>query len=229
MDRRKPIDFFKLFVTDELINTMVLETNKYAKQEINKHRPLKRSSRLKDWKAINADDMRNFLGFLPHMGCVKLPSFEHYWAKNELYGFPVFSREMPRNEFQLMVRFLHFVDNENSPGGRLSKIMPLVAQFNNKMATIYTSDKKLSIGESMMLWRGCLIFRQLIKNKKHKYGVKFYEVFESDGIVMNVKIYSDEPTPDMHSLGQTRAIVLNLVENFLGKSCPPITSVIYLN
>ena len=58
-----------------------------------------------------------------------------------------------------MVRFLHFVDNENSPGGRLSKIMPLVAQFNNKMATIYTSDTKLSIDESMMLWRGCLIFR----------------------------------------------------------------------
>ena len=136
---------------------------------------------------------------------------------------------MPRNKFQLMVRFLHFVDNENSPGGRLSKIMPLVAQFNNKMATIYTSDTKLSIDESMMLWRGCLIFRQLIKNKKHKYGVKFYEVFESDGIAMNVKIYSDEPTPDMHSLGQTRAIVLNLVENFLGKSCPSITSVIYLN
>ena len=46
-----------------------------------------------------------------------------------------------------MVRFLHFVDNENSPGGRLSKIMPLVAQFNNKMATIYTSDTKLSIDE----------------------------------------------------------------------------------
>ena len=76
MDSKKPIDFFKLFVTDELINTMVLETNKYAEQEINKHHPLKRSSCLKDWNAINADDMRNFLGILLHMGCVKLPSFE---------------------------------------------------------------------------------------------------------------------------------------------------------
>ena len=77
IDSDKSIDFFKFFVTDERINTMVLETNKCTDQELNKHRPLKRSSRLKDWKAINADDMISFLGILLHMGCVKLPSFEH--------------------------------------------------------------------------------------------------------------------------------------------------------
>ena len=107
---------FKLFVTDELINTMVLETKKHAEKEINKHRPHKRSSSLKDWKTINADDMRNFLGVLFHMGCVKLPSFEHYWLKNKLYGFPVFSNVMPQKKFQLILKFWHFVDNENSPG-----------------------------------------------------------------------------------------------------------------
>ena len=109
--------------------------------------------------------------------------------------------------------------------------MPLVLQLNNKTATIYTPDKKLSIDESMMLWRGLLILRQYTKNKKHKYGVKFYELCESDGIVMNVKIYSGEPTPDIHSLGQTGAIVLNLVEKFLGKGyqLSPITSIIHLN
>ena len=48
--------------------------------------------------------------------------------------------------------------------------MPLVVQLNNKMVTIYTSDRKLSIGESMMLWRGRFIFREYIKNKKRKYG-----------------------------------------------------------
>ena len=74
---------------------MVLEANKYAKQGINKHRPLKRSSRLKDWKAIKADNMRNFLGILLHMGRLNLPSFEHYWSKNELYGFPVISKLIP--------------------------------------------------------------------------------------------------------------------------------------
>ena len=89
------------------------------------------------------------------------------WA---LYGFPAFSKIMPWNKFQLILRFWNFVDNENSPDPPLSKIMPLVVQLNNKMVTIYTSDRKLSIGESMMLWRGSFIFREYIKNKKRKYG-----------------------------------------------------------
>ena len=158
MNSKEPIDFFKLFVTGELINTMVLETKKYPEQEIKN--PFRKSPHLKDWKAITADDMRNFLGIILHMGCVKLPSFEHHWSKNELCGFRVFSKVMLQNKFQLMLRFWHVGDNEHSPGGRLSKIMPLVVQLNNKMATIYTLDRKLSIDESIMLWRRHLIFRQ---------------------------------------------------------------------
>ena len=112
MDSKKLIDFFKLFVTNELANSMVLETNQCANQEIDKHHPLKRSSRFKDWNAINTDNMRNFPGIILHMGCVKLPSFEYYRSMNELYGFPVFSKIMPQNKFQLVLHFWHFVDNE---------------------------------------------------------------------------------------------------------------------
>ena len=32
MESKKPLDFFRLFVTEELINTMVVETNRYASQ-----------------------------------------------------------------------------------------------------------------------------------------------------------------------------------------------------
>ena len=38
----------------------------------------------------------------------------------------------------------------------------------------------------MMLWKESLIFRQYIKNKKHKQAVKFYQLCESDGIIINV-------------------------------------------
>ncbi|XP_047144697.1 piggyBac transposable element-derived protein 4-like [Hydra vulgaris] len=129
MESKKPLDFFRLFVTEELINSMVVETNRYAMQEINKQRPLRRSSLFKNWKPINSEDMRQFLGVLLHMGCVKLPSFEHYWSKNSLYRFPLFSRIMPRNKYQLMLRFLHFIDNEDSDGGRLCKIIGLIDHY----------------------------------------------------------------------------------------------------
>lgn len=44
MENKEPVDFFNLFVTEELINVMVVKTNRYAEQEIEKQRPLKRSS-----------------------------------------------------------------------------------------------------------------------------------------------------------------------------------------
>ena len=69
----------------------------------------------------------------------------------------------------------------------------------------------------MMLWRGRLIFRQYIKNKKHKHGVKFYELCESDGTVLRASIYSGVTNQVIHGPGQTGVIVMKLKEDFLGK------------
>ena len=66
-----------------------------------------------------------------------------------------------------------------------------------------------------MLWRSCLVFRQYIKNKRHKYGIKLYKLCESDGVVMKVRVYSRESVVDPNLLGQTGAVVLDLMEQFL--------------
>ena len=59
----------------------------------------------------------------------------------------------------------------------------------------------------MMLWRGRLLFRQYIKNKRHKYGIKYYELCTSDGLIRRASIYSAQSFDDDQSLGQSGAIV----------------------
>ena len=54
-------------------------------------------------------------------------------------------------------------------------------------------------------------------NKKHNYGVKFYELSESNGIVSRASIYSGVPYQDIYGLGQTGAIVSKLLKDFLRK------------
>ena len=61
-----------------------------------------------------------------------------------------------------------------------------------------------------------MISLQYIKNKRHKYGSKFFELCESKGIVLKVSIYSGEGYEDPNNLGQTGAIVLHL-EGYLDK------------
>ena len=60
------------------------------------------------------------------------------------------------------MRFWHFADND-----QLFKLQPLLEYFNAKMWSVYTSDKQLSLDESMVLWKGRVMFRLYIKNKQH--------------------------------------------------------------
>ena len=69
----------------------------------------------------------------------------------------------------------------------------------------------------MMLWRGHLLFHQYIKNKCHKYGLKYYELCTNDGLILRTSIYGGKSFEDTESLGHTGAIVLNLMSNYLDK------------
>ena len=126
----------------------------------------------KNWKRNDhSDEVRiSINGFLAikmkHMGQVKLPTMEHYWSSSSIYKFTFFSNIMSRNRFQLLLRFSHFSDNESIEKGQLSKVKLFLDHLNDTMRQIYVPGKDLSLDELMMLWRGRLIFRQYIKNKK---------------------------------------------------------------
>ena len=99
---------------------------------------------------------------------------------------------------------------------RLSKIRMITEHFNKTMLELIAPKKNLSI-ESMMLWRGRLIFRQYIKNKRNKYGIKFYELCTHDGLVLSAEIYGGQGFNDVNNPGQTAAIVMKLMEPYLEK------------
>ena len=73
---------------------------------------------------------------------------------------------MSRNNFQLLLRFCYFSDNEVIKKGCLSKVKLLLDHLNDTMKEIYVPDKDVSLDKSIMLRRGRLVFKQYIKNKK---------------------------------------------------------------
>lgn len=205
-----------LFFTNEFIGLLVEQTNLYAAQEIQKN-PLTRSSRLTRWVDTNNSEMRVFLGLLLHMGPCSFPSIEHYWNKDVMYEMRFWKSVMGRNRFQLLLRFWHFADNSLPSENRLRKINPVLSHLNEVMRKNYIPDKSLCIDESLVAWRGRLFFRQYIKNKKHKYGVKFYELCESNGLVLRIKIYCGKSEPVDRAVGHAAEVVLHLMDEFLDK------------
>ena len=212
-----PCFFFNLFLTDQLLQDLVQRSNSYAESVINSSRPLRRNSILNLWKPITIEEIKKFFGLVFHMGLVAMPTYRSYWSKDRLYQNELFKSVMSRDRFQSIMRFLHFGEELNFQDDRLSKIRFLLNHLNNRIAEIYTPHKDLSLDESMMLWRGRLVFRQYIKNKRHKYGVKFFELCTNDGMVVRADIYSGIKFADPESLGQTAAVVLHLMQNYLDK------------
>lgn len=88
---------------------------------------------------------------------------------------------MPRNQFQTLLRFWHFSDNESPDAAtnRLHKIDCVVSFFNSKYKEILKPDKYIAVDETMIPFRGRLGFRQYIHGNRHKYGVKLFKMREA--------------------------------------------------
>ena len=212
-----PADFLKLFYSDELITEICISTNLYANCVICSTGPLRRRSIWNKWKPVTNDDIRKFIGLIIHMGLVNMPTFKHYWKKDRLFRNESIPTVMSRERFQLIMRFLHFGNNPNFLDDRLGKVRLMLNHFNDTMSEIYVPGKDLSLDESMMLYRGRLVFRQYIKNKRHKYGVKYFELCTKDGLILRTSIYSGQDLDTEKSLGKTANVVLDLTKEFLGK------------
>ena len=120
---------------------------------------------------------------------------------------------MRRDQFLAILRFLH--DNDETYNNRLVKVKYLVDYLNNTRKNIYAPEDRLSLVESLTLWRGRFIFRQYIKNKGHMYGIKLFVLCQYDGVILRVSVYSGPPSNDDIHSGQTGTIVLQLAHDFL--------------
>ena len=92
-----PLQYFKKFSSDEMVQHAVDNTNLYSAQ--------------KNGKSITTTtkDMEQVFGMFFHMGIVCMPGTCVYWENETRYG-PV-ADILSRNRFQSLLTLTHFVDN----------------------------------------------------------------------------------------------------------------------
>lgn len=105
----KPIDYFNLLVTDELLDILVEETNIYAIEIF--LNTVSDKSRISGWVDTNRLEIKTPLSLLFHMATIKMPRLEDCWKTNKLFNLPFFRAHMSRNRFTLLLRALHFSRN----------------------------------------------------------------------------------------------------------------------
>lgn len=167
---------------------MVRETNRYAQQTIG-NANLSRHSRLRKWKEVSAREIEIFLGIIFWMGLNKMPRLTDYWSKKLMFENKVKSF-MSRNRFELILRMWHLSNNQECPkGDRLFKIQGLIDMLLERFQKANIPFRDVCIDESIVPFRGKLSFKQYIKNKKNKFGIKLYKLCTSKGYTNNLKVY----------------------------------------
>ena len=193
----EPIDYFKLYFTDAVIDIIYKETNRYAQQYIAANGPnLRPKSIVHSWTPTDAKEIKAFLGLCILMGIISKPRISMYWSTDSFYHTPVFSQVMPRLRFQLLQRFLHFQDNQdptynpNDPDrDRLFKVRTIVNMIRERFNSVYYPPENLTIDESLVLYKGRLLFKQYIKSKRSRFGIKMFELATASGILLDFIIY----------------------------------------
>ena len=103
----EPIEYFSLFLTNDILTVMVDETNLYATQHLGTLDDVGPRSRLHRWTPTDISEIKRFIGLIGWMGLVKVPKLSDYWDTSELYSFELSKTAMPRNRFELLLKFWH--------------------------------------------------------------------------------------------------------------------------
>ncbi len=115
MNEDSPLDFFKLFFDQNLIQIIVNETNKFQANTTDEY--ASPSSHQAQWYPTDCQEMYLFLATFMLMAHIRKYGTKDYWSTDHLIATPTFGDIMPRDRFLLLLKFLHFNDNANQSDG----------------------------------------------------------------------------------------------------------------
>jgi hypothetical protein len=123
-----------------------------------------------------------------------------FFSKRKIFETSIFSELFTERRFHLLLKFLHFVDNESHleatcGSRRLYKLKPILDHLNDRFRSVYTPECEVSVDESLMMWKRRLSWKVYIPSKRAIFGVESFELCEAkSGYVWNVIIYVGQDT-----------------------------------
>lgn len=149
---RTPLQLFQLFFTSSVIQTIVRNTNSYAKKKADVSKKL-------SWVPLTVNEFYSYVALVLYMGLVKADSLMDYWTKKRLYRFSYPRSIMSQMRFQAIFCNLHLCDlqedeeNDKKRGtpdyDRLLKIKPLYTDILSACRAYFHPNREISVRERL--------------------------------------------------------------------------------
>ena len=192
-DGFSPFDVFNTFFTDQILEQMSCETNRFC-QKSKKYKQNKYSK----WKPTTPTEIKAFLSVVIVMGITKLPEIRYYWNNNSFCHVPWFSAIFTRGRFDAILNNLHLVnssDKATNKEDKVHKLGDIHTKLNQSFHKAYSPKKELAADKQMASTKCRISFIQFMPKKPKIFGIRFWALCESkSGYCFRLKIYKGKET-----------------------------------
>ena len=123
---------------------------------------------------------------------------------------------MFRDRFKAILSFLKVSDPaEEKPTDKLCKVRMLVTYIRAKCKKLYQPDQNIAIDERMVRNKGRYPFRQYMKDKPTKWGMKLWVLADSiSGYTYDFEVYlgKNNNNANVGVFGLAHGVVMNLIK-----------------
>lgn len=179
-----PLEAFSYFIPDDLLQSVVLNTNNTIRLFRDKfHKVIESSDKYTHCNFIDLIELKAFIGLLYLRGALKQNLFNANFIWYHESANDIFSATMTLKRFQFICRFLQFDDKttreERWKHDRYACIRCFFEEVNKNNAKGRNPSPYLAIDETLYPYRGHISFKQYNPSKPAKYGLLYRSLCDS--------------------------------------------------
>ncbi|XP_051946115.1 piggyBac transposable element-derived protein 5-like [Xyrauchen texanus] len=189
------MDFFQLFVPDNVIQNMVTQTNMYAKKFQG------RFGSDEGWTNVTLAEMKTFLGYVSSTSVNRCESVLSIWSSG-FFSNRSIALKMSQARFEKILKYFHIVAFRSSQGGSqgLYKIQPFLDSLQQSFGSTFRPSQTQVLHEPLIdedpVFITTCTERELRKRKKRKFSL-WVRQCSSTGFICQISVHLKEgPGPD---------------------------------
>jgi len=186
---------FLLFLSEDILNIIVSETNRKAQayyDKWNKDNP----NKTKVYVCVDSIEIQAYIGLLLILGALhgSKEAVDMLWCNDISYSRPIIPAAMSRDRFKQITSFLRF-DNfetrqERKSVDKLAPIRDIFDIFISNCKKSLNPGDHLCVDEQLVPFRGKAPFRVYMKSKPDKYGIKIWALVDcTTSFIVNMQVY----------------------------------------